>query len=93
MWSSVVEKSYPSFLKPCCSLVKIGRSYLLDHTNVGLHVHHVTIPPVVFEAQHQGVGLETAQSGSLNTSVTLHSSLSEDGGAYTFGNRGLGVAP
>lgn len=38
---------------------------LLDHADVGLHIHHVPIPPVVLEAQHQGVGLEAPQTCSL----------------------------
>lgn len=38
---------------------------LLDHTDVSLHVHHVTVPPVVLEAQHQGVRLKATQASSL----------------------------
>jgi len=37
----------------------------LDHVDVGLHVHHVPVPPVVLEAKHQGVRPQPAQTSSL----------------------------
>lgn len=45
--------------------------YLLDQTDVSLHVHHVSILPVVLEAQHQGVRLEATQTRGLDTSVDI----------------------
>ena len=38
---------------------------LLDHTDVCLHVHHVSVPPVILEAHHQRVWLEAAEASSL----------------------------
>lgn len=43
----------------------LKRLHLLDHADVGLHVHHVAVPPVVLEAQHQGVRLEAAEARRL----------------------------
>lgn len=50
---------------------KVRRSrHLLDHTDVCLHVHHVSVPPVILEAQHQRVWLQPAQSCSLREEST-----------------------
>ena len=39
--------------------------YLLDHLDVGLHIVHVAIPPVILEAYHQSIGPQTTQSRCL----------------------------
>lgn len=38
---------------------------LLDHTDVSLHVHHVSVPPIILEPQYQRIGFETTQASSL----------------------------
>lgn len=52
---------------------KVRRSRdLLDHTDVRLHIHHVSVPPVVLEAQHQRVWLQPTQSCSLSEVSSNH---------------------
>lgn len=46
------------------------RQLLLHSVDVNLHISHVAIDPVVFEAHDQSVGLQTAQTDGLKTPRT-----------------------
>lgn len=41
--------------------------FLLYSVDVNLHISHVSVAPVVFEAHDQRVGLQTTQTNSLRS--------------------------
>lgn len=71
MWLVVVSHYIFYRVENSGTTVSSKQINLLDHTDISLHTHHVTVPPVILEAQHQCVWLEATQTSSLGRRVEI----------------------